>query len=188
MIKNQKDVIFENCCGAIYDESELAKAVLWYSAKPIYSRKKVFLYGRYPAVSLYNEKIHIHRLLAMFWLGGKISDDFHVHHIDGNKLNATRENLVLVPSETHLSYHNAGKTLSVEHRRKIGDRNRERRGTRYKQRKPNITPQMVYGMRISGMSFNKISKMLELDWGCVKQRYEDFIHDNPELLEGGEEE
>ena len=71
----------------------------------------------------------------------------------------------------------------MEHRRKIGDRNRERRGTRYKQRKPNITPQMVYGMRISGMSFNKISKMLELDWGCVKQRYEDFIHDNPELLE-----
>ena len=47
---------------------------------------------------------------------------------------------------------------------------------------------MVYDMRISGMSFNKISKMLELDWGCVKQRYEDFIHDNTELLEGGEEE
>lgn len=45
----------------------------------------------------------------MFWLGGEIPDDFHVHHIDGNKLNATRENLVLVPSRIHLSYHNAEK-------------------------------------------------------------------------------
>lgn len=25
------------------------------------------------------------------------------------------------------------------------------------------------------------------DWGCVKQRYEDFIHDNPEFLKGGEQ-
>lgn len=28
---------------------------------------------------------------------------------------------------------------------------------------------------------------LRLDWGCVKQRYEDFIHDNPEFLKGGEQ-
>lgn len=27
------------------------------------------------------------------------------------------------------------------------------------------------------------SKMLNLDWGCVRQRYQDYIHDNPELLE-----
>lgn len=42
---------------------------------------------------------------------------------------------------------------------------------------------MIYEMRTYGMSFNEIAKVVELDWGCVKQRYNDFIHDNPELLE-----
>ncbi len=41
----------------------------------------------------------------------------------------------------------------------------------------------IYDLKNKGYSFNKISQMLNLDWGCVKQRYNDFIHDNPELLE-----
>jgi hypothetical protein len=183
---NQGAVSFENGCGAMYDEEELIKAAMWYCDKPICRRKKVSMYGKYPSVSLYETKIHIHRLLMMFWLGGEIPDGFQVHHIDGNKLNALKENLALVPSGTHQSYHNLGKTLSDEHRQKISDRNKERRGVRHKQKKPNITPQMIYEMRTSGMSFNKISKIVGLDWGCVKQRYNDYLHDNPELLKGGE--
>lgn len=42
----------------------------------------------------------------------------------------------------------------------------------------------VFALKSQGLSFNKISKILNLDWGCVKQRYEDYVHDNPELLEG----
>ena len=41
----------------------------------------------------------------------------------------------------------------------------------------------IYDLKNKGYSFNKISQMLNLDLGCVKQRYNDFIHDNPELLE-----
>lgn len=51
---------------------------------------------------------------------------------------------------------------------------------------PNPAPEQVYKMRIAGFSFNQISLYFRLDWGCVKQRYEDFIHDNPELQKGGE--
>ena len=43
----------------------------------------------------------------------------------------------------------------------------------------------VYDLKTKGYSFNQISKMLNLDWGCVKHRYDDFIHDNPELLKEG---
>ena len=45
-----------------------------------------------------------------------------------------------------------------------------------------ISAEQVYNLKLQGYSFNKISQTLGLDWGCVKQRYEDFIHDNPELL------
>lgn len=182
-VNNQRPVCFENCCNAIYDEEELVKAAIWYAEKPICRHKKVSMHGKYPSVSIYEAKIHIHRLLMMYWLGGEIPCGFQVHHIDGNKLNASKENLALVPAGTHQSYHNSGKTLSAEHRQKISNRNRERRGIRHKPKKSGITPQMIYEMRTSGMSFNEIAKVVELDWGCVKQRYNDFIHDNSELLE-----
>lgn len=45
-----------------------------------------------------------------------------------------------------------------------------------------VTPQMVFDLHSQGLSFNQISLKLNIDWGCVKKRYEDFIHDNPELL------
>lgn len=185
-VNSQQEVSFINSCDAVYDEGELVKAALWYSDKSICRQKKVSMYGKYPCISIYETKIHIHRLLMMYWLGGEIPEGYQVHHIDGNKLNATKANLCLVPSGTHQHYHNAGKTLSAEHRQKISDRNRERRGVRHKQRKPEITGQIVYEMRLSGMSFNQISKIVGLDWGCVKQRYNDYLHDNPELLKGGE--
>lgn len=41
---------------------------------------------------------------------------------------------------------------------------------------------MVYNLHEKGISFNEISKKLNLDWECVKQRYKDAIHDNPELI------
>lgn len=183
-INSQHPVVFENACNAIYSEEDLVNAALWYSTKPICRHKKVSMHGGYPCVSLYETKIHIHRLLMMYWLNSEIPDGLQVHHIDGNKLNASKENLTLLPSGVHQSHHNSGKTLSTEHRQKISDRNRERRGIRHKPKKPDITPENIYKMRFSGMSFNQISKAVRLDWGCVKQRYEDFIHDNPELPKG----
>lgn len=57
-----------------------------------------------------------------------------------------------------------------------------RKGVR-KNYKSKITAREVYELVSKGYSFNRISKLLSLDWGCVKQRYFDYIHDNPELLE-----
>ena len=49
--------------------------------------------------------------------------------------------------------------------------------------KTDVSAYDVYMLVKQGYSFNKISKLLGLDWSCVKQRYFDYIHDNPELLE-----
>lgn len=60
--------------------------------------------------------------------------------------------------------------------------NHSRKGGRMKPKRKDVTPKMVFEYITQGYSFNKISKITGLDWGCVKQRYNDFIHDNPELM------
>jgi len=66
IVKEQKKIHLNNCCNCIVDYDLLEKAILWYSKKPTTANKKIFMYGRYPAISIYYEKIHIHRLLYMF--------------------------------------------------------------------------------------------------------------------------
>lgn len=183
MVKEQKQIYFINDCGAKVDYNELANAVLWYAKSPLMDQKHIFMYGKYPAVSVHKEKIHIHRLLMMYWLDSNLPKCYFVHHIDGNKLNALKGNLSLVFCSTHQSYHNKGKIISDEQRERIREFNHMQKGKRRKY-KVQISAKQVYDLKIQGYSFNKISKILGLDWGCVKQRYDDFIHDNPDLLGG----
>lgn len=182
MIKNQKKITFINDCNVVVDYSELEKAVLWYAAHPVQSEKHIYMHGEYPAVSIGKSKLHIHRLLMMFWLNCIIPSSFCVHHIDGNKMNAQMNNLAVVNVSIHQSAHNKGKKLSESHKQKIRESNHLRKGKRHKY-KINVSPKTVFELKNNGYSFNQISKMLNLDWGCVRQRYQDYIHDNPELLE-----
>ena len=65
MIKEQKKIKFVNDCNALVDYEELEKAVLWYAESHVISIKHIYMHGNYPAVSICDEKIHIHRLLIM---------------------------------------------------------------------------------------------------------------------------
>lgn len=85
IIKEQKPIELINTCEAIYDEKELISAILWYAKKPVAKNKHIYMHGEYPAVSIYKEKIHIHRLLMLYWTNGNIKNDYIVHHINGNK-------------------------------------------------------------------------------------------------------
>ena len=183
MIRTQKPITFKNICGAIVDFKELAKAILWYSDRPVCSIKKIYMHGKYPAVSIGKQKVHIHRLLMMYWCGNIFPSDIYVHHIDENKLNATKSNLAIIPCSEHQKYHNKGKQISDYQRQRIIETNRLRKGTRRDYYKSNVSAHDVYILVKQGHSFNKISKLLDLDWSCVKQRYFNYIHDNPELLE-----
>ena len=107
--KEKKDIVFINDCNAIVDEKLLRSAICWYSSKPVCKFKHIYMYGNYPAVSIYDKKIHIHRLIKMYLIGTDIEKGFYVHHKDGNKLNATEENLEIVSESEHQSFHNKDK-------------------------------------------------------------------------------
>lgn len=126
IVNEQRKVKLVNCCNAIYAENELINAALWYSDKPICSTKKIVLRRDYPSICIYDKKISIHRLLMMYWLQEEIPDGYIVHHINENKLDARKENLALVPFTTHQHCHNAGKTLTDQHREKISQANYRR--------------------------------------------------------------
>ena len=66
MVKIQRKIEFINNCCAVVDYDELEKAILLYSCKPTISKKHIFMYGNYPAVSIGKDKIHIHRLMMMY--------------------------------------------------------------------------------------------------------------------------
>ena len=185
MIKEQREIRFVNDCNAIFDYKELKKAILWYAKSPVAQIKHIYMFGNYPAVSIHNKKIHIHRLLMMYWLNSHLPRDFFVHHIDNNKLNATKENLSIVFSSAYQRHHNIGKIISDKQKQMIREFNHSQKGKR-RNYKRSVSAKDVYELKSKGYSFNKISKILNLDWGCVKQRYEDFIHDNPELMEVSE--
>ena len=178
IIKEQKPIIIKNQCNAIFDEEELKKAIIWYSERPVSRIKTVYIHGKYPAVSIYFQKIHIHRLLMMYWFQRDLDRNEYIHHKDGNRLNATKENLELIDASIHQSLHNKGKILSKEHRRKIVEANRKRKGVKMKKR-VNIPLNELKEFLGKGWSINKIAKYYGCDWSTVKNR----IYDNPELLE-----
>jgi hypothetical protein len=126
IVNYQKKIEVVNSCLAVFDETDLINAILWYSSKPVSRQKRVFVSGAYPAVSIYKEKIHIHRLLMMYWLESKIPDDFCVHHIDGDRLNCRKENILLVNISDHQRLHNKGKRISDWQKEQIRKSNKTR--------------------------------------------------------------
>lgn len=182
LVKAQKKIDFANDCDAIVDYEELENAVLWYSEKPTISKKHIYLHGKYPAVSIGKEKIHIHRLLMMYWLKSKIPSEFSVHHINGNRLDARKENLSVILNSTHASKHNKGKNVTDNVRNRMIAFNHTRKGTRQPHHRKDISYSDVKALLDNGYSLNKIANELGCDWSTVKSRVDD-IFDNPELLE-----
>jgi len=126
MIVNKwKKIVFLNHCKCIFDPVELRKAIKWYSNKPVARYKAIYLYGQYPAVSIYDKKIHIHRLLMMYWLRRDLAYNEHVHHVRG-KLNCLRHNLMLMSASAHNRMHVADRKVSPEGRARISAANRVR--------------------------------------------------------------
>lgn len=148
-------------------------------------KKHIYLHGCYPAVSIGKEKIHIHRLLMMYWLKSKIPKEFSVHHINENKLDARKENFSVVLNVTHVSKHNKGKKVSEKVRKRMVEYNHTRKGTRQPHHRKDISYSAVKRLLDKGYSLNKIVKELGCDWSTVKARADD-IFDNLELLESEE--
>lgn len=177
-VKRQAKIDFSNECECLVDYSELEKAILWYQKKPSLSRKKIYLYGHYPAVSIHNEKIHIHRLLMQYWLKTRIPFEYSVHHLNENKLDARKENLSLILNKAHNRKHNKGRIFSESHRRKISMANHNRKGLKMKKRVL-IPLEELKAFLNEGKSINWIASYYGCGWSTVRTR----IYENPELLE-----
>lgn len=116
--KVQKPIIFLDTCDCRFDAELLVKSMLWYSDRPMYTKKKVFMYGRYPAVSIGENKLHIHRLLMMYYIKEKFGSDKVVHHIDEVVFNAHIDNLEITTQAKHISGHLKGKKQDPEFARR----------------------------------------------------------------------
>lgn len=133
IVKFQKPIQFLNKCGCVVDEKELAKAIVWFAkGRPVTRLKTIFMHVKYPAVSIYEQKVHVHRLLKMYWLKEDLDFNDHVHHIDGNKLNDRPDNLTVWDASYHLSKTNKGRKHTKEHNHKIGLANKKRKGMKFK--------------------------------------------------------
>src|SRR5699024_765656 len=162
----------------LVDLAELEKAIIWYSDKPVARLRKIYMHGNYPAVSIYHEKIHVHRLLMMYWEKRRLNREEYVHHKDENKLNALKSNLEIMPESEHQSLHTKGRRFSKEHRKKIAEANKKRKGIKVR-RKYNIPNDELRSHLKNGKSINWIAKHFGVDWSTIKSR----VNENPELLE-----
>lgn len=116
IVNEQKPIKFKNECGCKVQEEYLARAILWFAqGRNVARLKKIFLYGEYPAVSVYEQKIHIHRLCWMFGHNRELDRAEYIHHIDDNKLNAYTDNLRLESASIHQGNIHRGRKQSPEH-------------------------------------------------------------------------
>ena len=115
IIKSDSATRFRNEAKAQFNADDLRGAITWFAHKSVAPTKKIFMYGRYPAVSIYDTKIHIHRLLMMFWEERDLESGEYVHHIDGNPLNALRHNLEINGASEHQGNIHRGKKQTPEH-------------------------------------------------------------------------
>ena len=180
-----REIEFINDCDCIVDYDELEKAIIWYRERPTRKLKHIYIHAKYPAVSIFNKKMHIHRLLMMYWNNDRnLSSKIYVHHKDENKLNSSRENLMFMEAKKHQSKHNKGKNISESQKKILISNNYKRKGVKKGIVKKGITYKKIWKLYLKGYSINKISKELNYDWGQIKIRLQE-IHDNPELLGGG---
>ncbi len=177
-VNTQRPIVIQNACEALYDDKSLISAILWFSDKPVVRIKKIYMYGRYPAVSIGKAKIHIHRLIKMHEEKRTLHRNEHVHHINHNRCDARPENLQIIDAGDHLSKHHSGKVLSAEHKEKISLANKRRKGVIMK-RKYNMPYSEIFQMLKKGMSIRAIS----IHYGCDRSVIKKRITEHPHLLE-----
>lgn len=177
-IKLQKKIKWENKCNCIVDLDLLEKAVLWYSKAPVAEHKSIYLYGKYAAVSVGKEKLHVHRLIMNYIVGFTIPTGLSVHHLDENKMNNSIDNLAIMVSCYHNRHHMQNFHPTEKQISATIIANHKRKGTHIAKH-VNVPSEELRDFIKDGRSINWIAKHFHCDWSTINER----VHENPELLE-----
>ncbi|MCG0679851.1 hypothetical protein IMAU70100_01047 [Lactiplantibacillus plantarum] len=103
---------------------------------------------------------------------------FCIHHLDGNKMNDSIDNLAIMIAGAHNSHHMKGHITTDKQIEMTVKANHQRKGMRIR-RTVNVPLDELKEFLKDGKSINWISHYYECDWGTIKRR----IHENAELLE-----
>ena len=96
------------------------------------SVKHIYKYGNYAAVTIDGVKIHVHRLLMEYEVLNDIPREFCIHHLDGNKMNDSIDNLAIMVAGAHNSHHMKGHTATDKQIEMTVKANHQRKGMRIK--------------------------------------------------------
>lgn len=149
----------------------------WAMGKNMLSTKSIFLYGQYPAVAIFRDKIHVHRLLISYKSNCKLLPSLHVHHKNSNRLDARLENLEILTASAHLSLTNKGRKFSSCHKAKIAEANKRRLGKKMKKRVSiDLTELSIQASM--GWSISRSARYFNCGWSTIKSR----LYENEDLL------
>lgn len=86
---------------------------------PNWKRGYIITPNGYVRIQVNCKPIFEHRFVMEQYVGRKLKKGEIVHHINGNKKDNRIKNLKIMKSGEHMSFHNKGKKLTMEHRYKL---------------------------------------------------------------------
>lgn len=159
------DIEIVNKCGAIFDHDILIRALdtkifeLYGKAPSL--KYTISLREGYPSLCIGHEHYRLHSLLGWYFFGVKHDA---IHHIDGNKLNNLKQNLLPLTHSEHIKLHNIIQFVSEEHKKDFG-----RRVARVIRRN-DVTEEDIKNLREQGLTVEQISKKLKCGTNTVYRR------------------
>lgn len=156
-------MLFINECDCKFNPLDLEEAIIRRAnkdGKAVKESYRITLRGDYPSICIAHNHYMIHYILGEYYFG----KNEVIHHIDGDKLNATRENLIPMTVSEHIRNHEVHKYVSEEHKKGFGNR------VAHIIRRDDVTCETVKELRIKGMTIQQIASELKCGYNTICRR------------------
>lgn len=160
-------MIFDNTCNCIFEDDVLEAAIIQEcNSRGIEPKNnyKIYLYRGYPGISIKHDKVSVHRIIANYMAGQRLSSNISVHHIDGDKLNDRVSNLQILRKELHSKEHNFVQFVDKKKLTENAAKGSEAR------KRHDVTKEQVLRLKESGFTIPEIAKKLNCGYNTVCRR------------------